>query len=366
MLVAAAVWAAIPSPGSGDIHIGPLRFTAYGLMIALGVLAAVELARRRAASRSINPEDITAVATWAVPAGLVGARLYHVITDYRRFEGHWLDVFKIWEGGLGIPGGVIAGVLVGLWVAHRRGLVLFDAMDVVAPALPLAQAVGRWGNWWNQELFGRPTDLPWALEIDARHRPAGYETSTTFHPTFLYESLWNLALVAVLLRIDKTRRLRPGQLFFLYVLGYGVGRLWVEALRIDAASMIGPFRVNTWVSMAAIAGGLIGFVWAGRRGAPRSSLVGLDDGAVVAVDDDLDGADAVVVVPSAGSGSGEGVPPAGSGPGVLGEDGVGEGGPELDGPGAEVEVGEDDAGQADDGIDPDEGAGSAEVPERSR
>ncbi|MEA3213854.1 MAG: hypothetical protein QOJ19_10 [Acidimicrobiia bacterium] len=237
-------------------------------MIALGVLAAVELARRRAPSRGATRDDISAIATWAVPAGLVGARLYHVITDWWRFKHHLIDVVKIWQGGLGIPGGLVAGVGVGLWVAHRRGIRPADGMDIVAPALPLAQAIGRWGNWWNQELFGRPTTLPWGLKIDPAHRPPGYDANATYHPTFLYESLWNVGLCVVLLLIDRRRRLRAGQLFWLYVTGYGVGRLWVEALRIDEATEIGPFRVNTWVSLVAIVAGIVGFVVQGRRARP--------------------------------------------------------------------------------------------------
>lgn len=261
----------IPSPSSGQLHIGPVRLTAYGLMIALGVLAAVELARRRAPSRGATRDDISAIATWAVPAGLVGARLYHVITDWWRFKHHLIDVVKIWQGGLGIPGGLLAGVGVGLWVAHRRGIRPADGMDIVAPALPLAQAIGRWGNWWNQELFGRPTTLPWGLKIDSAHRPPGYEANATYHPTFLYESLWNLGLCVVLVLIDRRRRLHPGQLFWLYVTGYGVGRLWVEALRIDEATKIGPFRVNTWVALVAIGAGIIGFVVQGRRARPSAA-----------------------------------------------------------------------------------------------
>lgn len=331
MLGLAALLGSIPSPSSGDITLGPLRLTAYGLMIALGALAGVELARRRGPSRGIDPDDITAIATWAVPAGLIGARLYHVITDWRRFEGQWFDAVKVWEGGLGIPGGIIVGSIVGLWVAHRRGIDLFDAQDVIAPSLPLAQAIGRWGNWWNQEVFGRPTALPWGLEIDRANRPARYADEPTFHPTFLYESLWNLGLVASLVLVDRKGWLRRGQLFWLYVVGYGVGRLWVEALRVDEASLIGPFRVNIWVSLAAIIGGLVGFVIVGRRS-------GGEWGAPLAV---------------------------GASRGELVEDGVGEGGPGLDGPGPELEVGDDRAGEPGHAVDPEEGPGAPEVPERS-
>lgn len=266
----------IPSPSSGSLQLGGLRLTAYGLMIALGVVAAVTIARARAPRRLIDPDDLTAIATWAVPAGLLGARLYHVSTDWRRFQGRWVDALKIWEGGLGIPGGIAAGVLVGLIVARRRGLVLADALDVVAPALPVAQAIGRWGNWWNQELFGRPTTLPWGLAIDPEHRPPRYADVSTFHPTFLYESVWNLGLAALLLWLDRRRRLRPGQLFWLYLVGYGAGRLWVEALRIDPATLVGPLRVNTWMSLLLIAGGLVGFRQMSRR-PPAAAAVAAGD-----------------------------------------------------------------------------------------
>lgn len=268
---------AIPSPSSGSLQLGGLRLTAYGLMIALGVAVAVAIARRRAPRRLIDPDHLTAIATWAVPAGLLGARLYHVATDWRRFQGRWVDVVKVWEGGLGIPGGIAAGVLVGLLVARRRGLVLVDVLDVVAPALPVAQAIGRWGNWWNQELFGRPTTLPWGLTIDPEHRPLRYADVSAFHPTFLYESLWNLGLAALLLVLDRRGRLVPGQLFWLYLVGYGVGRIWVEALRIDPASLVGPFRVNTWMSLLLVAGGLVGFRLTGRR-AQTSAAASADPG----------------------------------------------------------------------------------------
>jgi len=197
---------------------------------------------------------------WAVPAGLVGARLYHVATDPQLFRGRWLDVLAVWEGGLGIPGGIAGGVIVGAVVAHRRGLPIPALLDTVAPALPLAQAIGRWGNWFNQELFGGPTTLPWALRVDPSQRPDGYEQFATFHPTFLYESLWNLTLVAVLLTIERRLRLRPGRLFVIYVGGYALGRLWVEGLRIDPANRIAGLRVNEWVSVLVLTGCLAVFV----------------------------------------------------------------------------------------------------------
>jgi prolipoprotein diacylglyceryl transferase len=253
--------ASIPSPGSNTI--GP--FHMYGLMIALGVIAAVELGRRRWAARGGNPDDLYAIAFWAVPAGLVGARLYHLATDWRQYQDRWLDAFKIWNGGLGIPGGIALGVIVGLWVAHRRGARLSVILDAVVPALPLAQAIGRLGNWWNQELFGRPSSLPWAIRIDPIHRPVDYIGYSTFQPTFLYEMLWNLALCGLLILIDRKRLLRPGNILPIYVGLYFVGRLWIESLRIDAASTIGPFRINIWMSIIGIGGAAIVLLVRGLR-----------------------------------------------------------------------------------------------------
>lgn len=250
----------LPAPPGNGIHLGPFEVRAYGLMIAIGVIAAVALAQRRWQDRGGDPGDISALATWAVPAGVIGARIYHVATDPELFRGRWLHAFAIWEGGLGIPGGIAAGVLTGVFVARRRGLPVPALLDVVAPALPLAQAIGRWGNWFNQELFGRPTSLPWALRVDAAHRPAEYGQLATFHPTFLYESLWNLALVAALLWLDRRRTLRVGRLFALYVGGYALGRLWVEALRVDPANRIVGLRINTWTSLLAIGGVIAIFV----------------------------------------------------------------------------------------------------------
>jgi prolipoprotein diacylglyceryl transferase len=249
-----AFFASLPSPGSGNL--GPFR--AYGLMIALGVLAAVELARRRWRGRGGDPDDITAIAIWAVPAGLIGARLYHVITDWNRlYADEPLDAFKIWQGGLGIPGGIALGVVVGIIVARSRGIRIPSGLDAIAPALPLAQAIGRLGNWFNQELYGGPSDLPWALEIDPEHRVAGYESVATFHPTFLYEALWNLALVGLLIWIDSKRVLRPGRIFAVYVGGYFLGRLWVESLRVDTASELLGLRVNIFMSLVGIAASVI-------------------------------------------------------------------------------------------------------------
>ena len=221
-------------------------------MIALGVLAGVWLAGRRLEARGVGTrEDMSYIALWAVPAGIIGSRLYHVITDWRRFEGRWLDAFKIWEGGLGIWGGIAAGVAVGIWAALRRGIPLQGGLSAITPALPLAQAIGRWGNWWNQELFGRPTDLPWALEVSSdKAVAAGYPPGTTFHPTFLYESLWCLLLCGGLIWIDRRFRIWGTELFALYVAGYTFMRFWIERVRIDEASLLWGWRVNEVVSLA--------------------------------------------------------------------------------------------------------------------
>jgi prolipoprotein diacylglyceryl transferase len=263
--------ASIPSPSFNTLEIGPLTLRLYGLCIALGVIAAVTISSRRWAARGGNPDDIGTIALWAVPAGVIGARLYHVATDWKTYQDDWVGALKITNGGLGIPGGVALGVLVGVIVVKRKHLPVRPLLDVVAPAIPVAQAIGRLGNWFNQELFGRPTTLPWGLEIDPEHRPPGYEQFATFHPTFLYEALWNLSLAALLIWIDKKRWLRPGELFLVYVFGYSIGRLWVEDLRIDPASLIWGVRVNIWMSVIVGLSAAGIFLWNRRPGAPVPS-----------------------------------------------------------------------------------------------
>ena len=276
--------AAIPSPSSNALHLGSLQLRFYGMAIALGVFAAIWLADRRHVARGGSRDDWGYIGMWVAISGLVGARAYHVITDWRSFEGRWGDVIKIWEGGLGIPGGRIVGTFVGVWAAKNRGLAARDALDIAAPAIPLAQAIGRLGNWFNQELFGKPSSLPWAVKIDAKYRPVGYETYATFQPTFLYEMLWNLALCGVLLWLDRRKVVPRGKLFAIYVFGYGLGRLWVEALRIDEASKIFGARVNIWVALLAILGGLAWYVF----GSEERSAPALDD-----TTSDADDADAI-------------------------------------------------------------------------
>jgi len=259
------MFASIPSPSSNAIELGPLNLRAYGLMIALGVLAGTWLAQKRWEAKGGNPDDVATVAMWAVPAGLIGARVYHVFTDWRFDEG-WAEPFKIWEGGLGIPGGVAAGVFASVWIISRNGWDRAGMFDAMLPGLPLAQAIGRWGNWFNQELFGGPSDLPWAVEIDADNAAeAGYAGVETFEPTFLYESLWNFGLVLFLIWADRTEKLRRGAILPLYIIGYLVIRLWLETVRVDPATEIGGVRINIWMSVIGIvlAGGWL--ILRGRR-----------------------------------------------------------------------------------------------------
>lgn len=254
--------ASIPSPSDGVLELGPLSIHAYGLMIAIGVVAGIWLMGRRAErAGTASREQMSSAAMWGVVAGILGARVYYVITDAGepwREPAKWL---RIWEGGLGVPGGLLAGVLVGLWRARRLGISVSGVLTAVAPAIPLAQSIGRWGNWWNQELYGRQTTLPWGLEID---RYPG----VLFHPTFLYESLWNLALCVVLILAD--RKWKPRRLFAWYVLGYAVGRFWIEGLRIDEANSGGGLRLNQWTAIVAGVLALASLV-VGRRRVPSDA-----------------------------------------------------------------------------------------------
>ena len=259
------IFASFPSPPSEAIELGPLTLRAYGLAIALGVLAGVWLAQRRWVAVGGDPDDISRIAMWAVPAGLIGARLYHVVTDWRFDEGI-AEPFKLWEGGLGIPGGMAAGILAALWIIRREGWNRTSLLDAAVPSLPLAQAIGRIGNWFNQELFGGPTDLPWGVEIDPEHRPEEFASSDAFHPTFLYESLWNLGLVALLIWVGATSRLRKGALLAVYVVGYLTARLWLETVRVDPATELAGIRINIWMSVAGI---IIAGGWLLRNGRPE-------------------------------------------------------------------------------------------------
>ncbi|WP_062202409.1 prolipoprotein diacylglyceryl transferase [Demequina salsinemoris] len=262
--------ASIPSPPVewSSFSIGPLTIHAYALWILLGIFIALWLTRKRWIARGGDPEVVETIAFWAIPFGIVGGRVYHVISSpaaYFGENGNPIDAFKIWEGGLGIWGAVALGAL-GAFIGARRARVSFTAFaDAVAPGILLAQAIGRMGNYFNQELFGGPTDLPWALQIDEAFRPAGYEAFATFHPTFLYEMIWNLAGVAVLLWADRRFKLWGGRVFWLYVVVYTSGRLWIEMVRIDNAVHILGVRVNTWVSAIALVASVLAFLAMGAR-----------------------------------------------------------------------------------------------------
>jgi len=275
--------ASFPSPSSGVLELGPLSLRAYGLCIALGALAAVKLASTRQDRRGGPRGVVESIAWWAVPAGLIGARLYHVATDWNTGDPSFADeplrIVRIWEGGLGIWGGVALGTAVGCLVAARRGVRPLRLMDVAAPAIPLAQAIGRFGNYFNQELFGRPTDLPWALRIDAENRPPEFQAVEAFHPTFLYEALWCMIVAGLLLLIERRKRLRAGQLFALYVAFYTVGRWAIETLRIDDATQVGGFRINELVAPAVGALALFAFVLLGRQDEEPLTATELEDDA---------------------------------------------------------------------------------------
>ncbi len=265
----------IPSPPQGVWYLGPLPLRAYGWLIALGMIVAVIITRKRYAARGGDPELVFDVAMWAIPIGIIGARLYHVTTSWQGYfgaHGNPWDVMKIWEGGIGIWGGVAFGFLGG-WIAlKRRGMRIGPFVDSIAPALLIAQAIGRLGNWFNQELFGAPTTLPWGLEIDAAHTPAGYAIGTLFHPTFLYELLWNLTMAIILILLDRRVRFAGGQVMLCYIMMYTAGRVWIEMLRIDTANTLFGLRVNVVIMAATFIAALIGFILVGRRGASTRVL----------------------------------------------------------------------------------------------
>ncbi|MCW2836439.1 MAG: lgt [Marmoricola sp.] len=246
----------IPSPSQGVWHVGPIPIRAYALAIILGVVVAVWTGEKRWVARGGRAGQVGDIALWAVPAGLIGARAYHVATDHDLYFGQGGDpvaALEIWHGGLGIWG-AIAGGLLGAWLYCRRhGILLRPLADALAPSLLLAQAVGRFGNYFNQELYGRPTDLPWGLEIDPSKWPAGmtFAPGTVFHPTFLYEALWNLVGAGLLVYLDRRFRLGYGRVFALYVMIYTSGRGWIELLRIDTIELnnVLGLRWGAWMSI---------------------------------------------------------------------------------------------------------------------
>lgn len=243
----------LPSPDQAVWHLGPVPIRAYALCILIGVVAAVVIGDRRFRARGGHRGAVADVATFAVPFGIVGARIYHVVTSPSGYLDDPVSALYIWEGGLGIPGGIAGGVLAGYLVCRRRGISPGAFADAIAPGVAVAQAIGRLGNWFNQELFGRPTTLPWGVEIDADN-PDAVAGAEAYHPTFLYESLWNLAVAALVVWADRRWRLGGGRAFALYVAAYATGRFWIEGLRIDDASSWLGLRLNQYVALAALLG----------------------------------------------------------------------------------------------------------------
>ena len=260
--------ASIPSPSFNGLHLGPFTIHVYGVMYIIAVAAAVLIARRRWRAQG-SDELVYEVALWGFPAGLIGGRLYFLVTSWDQAPHTWWGPFAVWDGGLGIWGGIFAGTLVGLWVLRRRGADIPRFLDAAAPALLVAHSIGRIGNYFNQELFGRPTTLPWALQIDPAHRPDRYGSFATFHPTFLYEILWNLALAAALVWLGHHRRIRPGGLFALYVAGYSLFRIFEELLRVDPAHHILGLRLNFFIASLLTVAALCAFMVLHRRAKPE-------------------------------------------------------------------------------------------------
>jgi prolipoprotein diacylglyceryl transferase len=254
----------IPSPPSGVVHLGPVPLRAYAFCIIAGVFVAVAIGQRRWAARGGGPSEIADLAAVVVPVGLVGARIYHVITSPAKYLKDPVEVFYVWHGGLGIWGGVLGGAFAGWVWCRRRGWDAGALADALAPALPVAQAIGRIGNYFNQELFGRPTHLPWGLTVSPSN-PDAVAGAVAYHPTFLYELLWDLGVAALVVALDRRFHFRRGRAFAVYVMAYTVGRAWIEALRIDGAQHFFGIRLNDYVSAVVFLSALTFFVLTRNR-----------------------------------------------------------------------------------------------------
>jgi prolipoprotein diacylglyceryl transferase len=260
------VIASIPSPSNGYFEIGPVTIHMYGLTLLLAIAVCIIVTglrwTKRPGAAGGDWDLLLRIAVWGVAAGIVGARGYHVITSWSDVpDPKWQGVFEVWEGGLGVWGGILLGTIVGAIVARRAGKSAFALMDAAAPGLMLAHGIGRFGNWWNQELFGKPTDRPWGLEIDPENRPFEYPDSETFHPTFLYEFLYVTACAGLLLLLDRLFRFKPPALFALYVMLYTFGRFFEELLRIDPSHEFAGLRLNAWVSIVVFVLATAFFIW---------------------------------------------------------------------------------------------------------
>ncbi len=270
-------FASIPSPAVNGFSIGPLRINFYGICIAIGVALAWRMSLRRYEERGFDRQLGERIILWMIGLGFVGARIAYVSTNLSRFEGEWWKVIAIWEGGIALYGGLTLGAITLVVLSRRWGASLPDLLDSLAPAIPVAQAVGRWGNYFNQELFGTPSDLPWAVEIDPQFRPNEYADFETFHPTFLYESLWNLALSAFIIWIGKRRPELRGRLIGVYFMGYAAMRFALELIRTDTEFRFLGLSRNAWVSLGVIIlGAIIVFArtnFPERLGRPKQELV---------------------------------------------------------------------------------------------
>ena len=271
----------IPSPSLSSFSVGPLTIHFYALCIITGIAAAIWIGRKRYANLGGNPDDVSEVAIWAVPFGIIGGRIYHVITSPAQYfgaNGNPVDALKIWEGGLGIWGAISLGA-VGAYLyfrTHKTTLNFRQLLDSLAPGVVVAQAIGRIGNYFNQEVFGKPTELPWGLEIDPVNRADGFESYGTFHPTFLYELLWCLVVAVLLIKLPgflKQIASKQGDIFALYILGYTLGRVWIESLRIDEANLILGLRLNIWVSLIVLLTASAYLIASKRRGNTKENHI---------------------------------------------------------------------------------------------
>lgn len=274
----------IPSPAISGFHIGPLEIHFYALMYLVGIAAAIVITQRRWSAQGGDPDLVLDVAVWSVPAGIVGGRIYFDITTPQYIPHHWYGVFEVWSGGLGIWGGIALATAVGIWRVRRHRAEVRPFMDAVAPGLLVAQAIGRIGNYFNKELYGGPSSLPWALQIPPAYRYPGYSRYATFHPTFLYELIFNLVLAGALVWLGHHRRIRPPGLFALYVTGYSAYRIFEELLRVDPSEHFLGLRLNLYIASALTVAGAIWFVATQRRsGGPGHPGATRHDGTELAV-----------------------------------------------------------------------------------
>jgi phosphatidylglycerol:prolipoprotein diacylglycerol transferase len=253
------------STGAIAFQLGPIVIRWYGILMATAIVVGLWVGYRQARREDLPADDIISVGQWSILVGLVGARLYEVVFNWDYYGRFPWKIVAVWEGGLAMHGGLIVGPLFGVWLARRWGLPVLRGLDVVGPSMVLGQAIGRWGNFFNEEAFGRPTDLPWKLYISPEHRPLGYAQFEHFHPTFLYESVWDFAVFLLLIWWLRLRlRPYPGALFFAYIGLYSIGRFVIEALRLDSF-WLGPFRVPQLASVLGIIVAIVGMAWAKRR-----------------------------------------------------------------------------------------------------